>query len=81
MLEGMLAAEHRLYERNQLPAWELAGTAAELGDKSQAMAYLKVSVARREVDNINIGVSRTFDSLHDEAAFRELAQQALPLPR
>ena len=81
MLESMLASERRLYEQNQFPAWELAETAAGLGDKSQAIAYLKVSLARHETDNLNIGVSRSFASLRNDAAFRVLAQRALPLPR
>ena len=81
MLESMLAAERRFYERNETRASELAATAAELGDKSQAIAYLKISLARHEDSNITVAISREFSSLHNNAAFRELSQQALPRPR
>jgi Tfp pilus assembly protein PilF len=76
MLQSMLATEKRLYGERQQSAYQVALAYARLKNWDQTMAYLKISVARREPENIAMDVAPALDPLRSRSDFRALISSA-----
>jgi tetratricopeptide (TPR) repeat protein len=82
MFEAMLREQKKLYARNAIPPTALAQTLALLGDKQEALRYLKTAYEQRDSALIFVKADPEFDSLHDEPAYRDLlARMNLPLEK
>ena len=79
MLQNTLALEKKFYEQGSTSAYAVAETAALLRDKEDALQYLKLAYANHEENLIQIEDDISFNSLHDDAAYKELIAQ-LKLP-
>ena len=82
MLENILAIQKKLHAEGRAPAFVVATTCAYLGNKAEALHYLKISERRHEALFVLVRVQRAFHSLHDDPSFRDLVEQAglPPLP-
>ena len=69
MLQRMLAVEQQLYAKDQLPAYALARTHCRLGQKSEAMGYLRMSLERAEPAMVSLRVDRALQIVRDDPAF------------
>lgn len=76
MLSAMLVAQRRLFEEGAQPAYALAQTYAELGDRTNALAFLRTSLARREMLNVDIAIEPSFTALRADPEFKGLAVRA-----
>jgi tetratricopeptide (TPR) repeat protein len=81
--KGLLAAlsleQKRLYDRGQSSPYSLAETYSLLGNKQEALRYLKIAYDRHAEDVPGMATNHAFDNLHDEPAFRRmLAEVGLP---
>jgi Tfp pilus assembly protein PilF len=72
MLRGVLHAQERFNEQGTIPAYSLAVTYARLGNKNDAMRYLKIAYDRRESSFIAITNESAFKPLHSDPQFRDL---------
>jgi tetratricopeptide (TPR) repeat protein len=80
MLEGMLQTQKTLFARHSLSATDLAETFAMLGNKSEALRYLKVAYDQRDGRLLFVGIYKEFNCLHNEPAYRDLiARMNLPV--
>ena len=80
MFEAMLSAQKKQYARNAIPPTALAQTSALLGDKQEALRYLKTACEQHDSALIFVKADPEFDTLHDEPAYRDLlARMNLPL--
>jgi Tfp pilus assembly protein PilF len=76
MLQSILAAEQQLYARRQQSAYQVALAYARLQNWDQAMAYLKLSVARHEPENIAMDVADALAPLRSRSDCRALLASA-----
>lgn len=75
MLQNMRALEKKLYDRGvQLP-YALAQTNSLLGNKQEALQFLKIAYDKHDESTIQIEADPAFDNLHDEPAYKELVAQ------
>jgi len=72
MLRNMLASQKKLYSRGQLSPYLLAQTSVRLGNKQEALQYLKVVYDKHDESAVNLEADPTFASLHDDPAFKDL---------
>jgi len=72
MSEAMLQVQKKLYAQHSLPPTNLARTFALLGDKNEALRYLKVAYEQRDGELIFVEIFPEFSSMHDEPAYRDL---------
>jgi len=80
MFEAMLQVEKKLYSQHAVPASDLAYTLALLGNKNEALRYLKAGYDQRDGSVLFVEAYPEFNSLHDEPAYRELlARMNLPV--
>ena len=81
--KGLLAAlsleQKQLYDRGQISPYFLAETYSLMGNKQEALRYLKIAYDRHAEDVPGMATNHAFDNLHDEPAFRRmLAEVGLP---
>ena len=72
MLTGELSARLESYAKGKGEAYWLAQTYALLDDRAHALAFLAVSVSRREPETIAMAIDPALDSLRREHRFAEL---------
>ncbi|MFI5114924.1 MAG: tetratricopeptide repeat protein, partial [Terriglobales bacterium] len=79
MLEAVRQQQTKLYERGLLSPYFLAQTCSLLGNKQDALRYLKTAYDRHDDGMAQVETDHAFDNLHDEPAFRQLiAEVGLP---
>lgn len=79
LLETLSVEQKKLYDRGQLSPFLLAMTYSLLGDKAEALRYLKIAYDQRVDGVVEIESDHSFDSLANEPAFRKmLADAGLP---
>jgi len=80
MFKGMLQVQKKLYVEHSFPPSDLALTLGLLGDKTEALRYLKTAYEQRDSTLLFVEVYPEFDSLHGEPAYRDLlARMNLPV--
>ena len=80
MFEAMLRVQKKLYVKHSVPPTDLALTLAKLGNKKEALRYLKAAYEQRDGSLLFIEASPEFDFLHDEPGYRDLlVRMNLPL--
>jgi tetratricopeptide (TPR) repeat protein len=72
MLESMLAVQKKYYAQGSVSPIFVAQTYALLGNKSQALQYLKIAYDRRDELMLSVESYPAFSALHDEPAYRDL---------
>lgn len=80
MLEETLRVQKSLNEQGAVSAYSLAVTSARLGNKNDALHYLKIAYDRRESPLLALKNESSFQFLHDDPAFRDLAAHVNPPP-
>jgi len=73
MLTAMLAEQQKAFAKGELPAFRLAETLSLLGQKQQAMAYLRTSFERHETNLSSLTVDPLLTNLHDDPSYQQLA--------
>ncbi|HEY0281135.1 MAG TPA: hypothetical protein VGC27_00755 [Rhizomicrobium sp.] len=76
MFSAMLDVEKRLYAQGKISAYELAVACADAGDEPNAIAYLRVSLSRRETENVALAVDPAFEDLRAKPEFQPLLSMA-----
>jgi tetratricopeptide (TPR) repeat protein len=76
MLHAMLNEEQRWYSKGQFPAYRVAETYSLLGQKGQALAFLRLSRERHESAMAGIMVDPELNLLRDDPSYRQLAAEA-----
>jgi len=72
LLEALHLQHQKLYERGMLSPYVLGTTYAIVGNKQEALRYLRVAYDQHVDDVLGIANFHAFDSLHDEPAFQKL---------
>jgi len=72
MLQNVRTLQKNLYERGLQSPYSLARTDAYLGNKQEALAYLKISYDKHEEYIPQIKADSAFNSLQDEPAYQDL---------
>jgi tetratricopeptide (TPR) repeat protein len=80
LFTAMLAVQKSALARGEEAAFNVARTAALLGDRDTALAMLQQSLASGEPDLLGIRIDRAFKSLHGDPQFQQIADRALVLP-
>lgn len=75
-LEIMVLAQKHYFDAEKMPAFSVATSYARMGDKEQALRYLRTSFRRHEVAFLAIRVHEALVNLHGDSAFRQLVAQA-----
>ncbi len=79
MLENTRALELKLYARGKLSPYNLAQTNSLLGNKQEALRYLKIAYDQHDELAFQVEGDRAFKSLHDDPGYKNIiAQLALP---
>ena len=79
LFAAMLAVQKSELAAGRETAFNVARTAALLGDRDAAVASLEQSLAVGEPDLLGIRIDRSFKSLRDDARFQKLADTVLDL--
>lgn len=74
-LTRMLDEQIRQFEKNLEPAYKVAGTAAMLGRKDEAIRFLEESLRRGEDDMLGIRIEPLFKNLHTDARYRAIVER------
>ncbi len=72
MLENMLAVQKKYYAQGLVSPIAVAQTCALLGDKEQALQYLKAAYDRHDELLVSVGAYPALDGLRDEPDYRDL---------
>ncbi len=72
MLEALLQAQTHAYAEGHEPAYELAQTAALLGQPEQALRYLQTAYARHESVMMALPTECSFNRLQGNSTFQQL---------
>ncbi len=75
LLKALREQQTRFYERGQLSPYFLASTCSLLGNKQDALRYLKIAYAQHLDGMTSIATNRAFDNLHNEPAFQQLVTE------
>jgi DNA-binding winged helix-turn-helix (wHTH) protein/tetratricopeptide (TPR) repeat protein len=79
LLEALRQQQVKLYERGQLSPYFLAATCSLLGNKQEALRYLKIAYEQHADGVPSMATNQAFDNLHHEPVFRQLvAEVGLP---
>jgi tetratricopeptide (TPR) repeat protein len=79
MFAATLQVQKKLYAQHTLSPTELAKTYASLGNKSEALRYLKIALEQRDSDLLFAEIHYQLDSLHHEPEYQDLlARIGLP---
>jgi tetratricopeptide (TPR) repeat protein len=79
MFTAMLAVQMEQERQELATAFDVARTAAMLGQRTVAMGYLQLSEARGEPARLGIRIDPQLKSLRDTPEFKALADRILPL--
>jgi tetratricopeptide (TPR) repeat protein len=80
MFESMLQVQKKLYAQKLVSPVSVAETCALLGNKEEALRYLKAAYDQRDELLLSVGLLPALNSLHDEPAYRDLlARMNLPV--
>ncbi len=80
MFEAMLEVQKKLHAQQSLPPIALAQTFALMGNKTEALRYLKDAYEQRDSSMLFVEAYAEFDTLHDDPAYRDLlARMNLPV--
>ncbi len=78
-LQRIQAVQKELYDRGSLSAYSLAITNSVLGNKQEALKYLKVAYDQHSEEIVGIEGEPSFNNLRDEPAYKTLlAKLAIP---
>jgi tetratricopeptide (TPR) repeat protein len=80
LFAAILAVQKSEHAAGKETAFNVARTAALLGDNDAAFASLEQSLAGREPDLLGIRIDRSFKSLRGDPRFQKLADTVLDLP-
>jgi tetratricopeptide (TPR) repeat protein len=80
LFAAMLAVQESELAAGQETAFNVARTAALLGDNATAMKSLKQSQAAGEPDLLGVRIDRSFTTLRDDPQFQHLAANVLEVP-
>jgi len=72
LLESLRQQETKLYERGLSSPFFLAETCSLLGNKQEALRYLKIAYDQHDDEVPGMASQHAFDNLHNEPAFRRL---------
>jgi Tfp pilus assembly protein PilF len=72
MLRNMQVMQEKFYERGLQSPYILAQTDALLGNKQEALKYLKIAYDKRDDALVQLGTDPALTALHNEPAFRDL---------
>ena len=72
MFETLRREQKKLYDQGALSPLELAHTCALMGNRAEALQYLRAAYDKHADGVFGMETEIAFDSLHDEAGFREL---------
>ena len=72
MFEARLQVEQELYARHAVPPTELAKTFALLGNKSEALRYLKIAYDQRDGELLFVEIYNEFNGMHNDPGYRDL---------
>jgi tetratricopeptide (TPR) repeat protein len=72
MLASTLRQQKRLYAKQLVSPYDLARTNSLLGDRQEAFQYLKIAYEKHDDSLIAVEADPAFDSLRDDAAYRDL---------
>ena len=72
MWESMLPVQKKFYQQGTLPAYSLAQTYSELGEKQEALKYLREAYDKRDAAIVFMNSDRSFDGLRGDPSFRDL---------
>ncbi len=75
MRENMLLAQKKMFERDLVPAYDLAATSALLGKKEDALRYLQAAYEKREIGLLYLSHNPDFNALHDDLVYQEIAER------
>jgi Tfp pilus assembly protein PilF len=76
MFQNMVGLQKKYFDDGTLQAFFVADTYANMGDKEEALRYLKTSFQRHEVAFMSIRVHESFFFLHGDPQFQQLIEQA-----
>ena len=80
MFESMLRVQKKLYAQKLMSPVSVAQTCALLGNKDEALQYLKVAYDQHDDLLLSVGLFPALNSLHDEPGYRDLlARMNLPV--
>jgi len=80
LFSAMLAVQQSELAAGKESAFNVARTAALLGDSATAFAALQQSLAAKEPDLLGLRIDRAFKDLRGDARFQKLAAAVLDLP-
>ncbi len=72
MLRAMLVVKLDQYGHGAVPAYDVAGLYAQLGDNANAMSYLTVAFDRHEDGTIYCATDKRFEALHGRPEYKAL---------
>jgi hypothetical protein len=79
MLEALRREQKKLYDQGTFSPYVLAETCSLLGNKTEALQYLKVAYDKHWDRVVEMETDPAFEGLHNEPDFRELlAKVGLP---
>jgi tetratricopeptide (TPR) repeat protein len=76
LLETLRQQQIQLYKRGLLTPYYLAETYSILGNRQEALRYLRIAYDRHAQDITGMASDHAFDILHDEPAYRKLLVDA-----
>ena len=76
LLEALRQQQTKLYERGLSSSYYLAATCSLLGNKQEALRYLKIAYDQHAQNVPDMASNHAFDNLHNEPAFRQLLTDA-----
>jgi hypothetical protein len=74
-LRRMFDEQIRQFEKNLEPAFKVAGTAAMLGRRDEAIHFLDESIRRGEDDMLGVRVEPSFKGLRNDARYRAIIRR------
>jgi tetratricopeptide (TPR) repeat protein len=72
MWESMLVVQKKFYLQGMLPAYPLAQTYSQLGEKQEALKYLREAYDKRDAAIVLMRSDNSFDGLRDDPSFNDL---------
>jgi tetratricopeptide (TPR) repeat protein len=76
LLEALRQQQTKLYERGLSSPYFLAATCSLLGNKQEALRYLRIAYDQHAQNVPDMASNHAFDNLHNEPAFRQLLTDA-----
>ncbi|HET6181102.1 MAG TPA: winged helix-turn-helix domain-containing protein [Candidatus Sulfotelmatobacter sp.] len=78
MLRNILVAQTRLYGLGQQSPYSLAETSSLLGNRQDALQYLKIAYEKRDESIVQLAGDPAFAKLRDDPSFKDLAAHLSP---